>query len=40
MDRMFYIDQLPTLFFSIGLLNLNLALLLDQLRLGYGDDRW
>ena len=32
--------QLHTPSFPIGLVKLNLALLLDQLRLAYGDERW
>ena len=36
---MFYIDQLRTSSFLIGLVK-NLALLLDHLRLAEGDERW
>ena len=39
---MFYIDQLRSPSFPIGLgwLKLNLTLLLNQLRLALGDERW
>ena len=37
---MFYINQLRTPSFPIGWLKLNLAFMLDQLRLAYGDERW
>ena len=37
---MFYIDQLHTHLFLLDWLKLNLALLLDQLRLALGDKRW
>ena len=36
----YYIDQLRPSSFPIGWLKLNMILLLDQLRLAYGDDCW
>ena len=38
--KMFYNDQLALHLFLLGWLKLNVALLLDQLRLAQGDKRW